>query len=84
MLKPPRSYTLTDVEAIDVMTGSRHVFTVKHDGADVEAIRYDTVCHLPEASEQFTETEAAFLIDLERRHRMAEDSDVPHLKRFYL
>ena len=63
--------TIKAVRAIDVRSGREQVFEVEHAGACVHAIRYETGADVSVRDAQFTEVEAAFLIDY-----LAEASDV--------
>lgn len=66
MLKPIREYTVTTFEALDVMSGRTIGFLAEHDGTAIFEIYYADGGRVAKNSEQFTEAEAALLIDLKR------------------
>ena len=67
-----RSYTVTEISALDVMTVDTVPFLVEHDRGSVQCIRYGDGIAIPFCSEQFTETAEAFYLD--RRYEEEEDA----------
>ena len=69
-----RTYTVTELHALDVMTADTVRFTVEHDKGHVQCIRYRDGIAVPYSSEQFTETAEAFYLD----RRFEEEQDALH------
>ncbi|MGI9173769.1 MAG: hypothetical protein ACR2GR_00420 [Rhodothermales bacterium] len=69
-----RTYTVTELHALDVMTADTVRFTVEHDEGCVQCIRYRDGIAVPFCSEQFTETAEAFYLD----RRFEEEQDAFH------
>ena len=69
-----RSYTVTSIYALDVMTADTVPFIVEHDRGSVQCIRYGDGIAVPFSSEQFTETAEAFYLD----RRFEEEQDALH------
>ena len=63
MIQERKRCGISHIEAVDVMTGRRRLFTVYHEAGRVVEIHYGDGCAVPRKSEQFTETEDAFHID---------------------
>lgn len=74
MIQERKRCGISHIEAVDVMTGRRRLFTVYHEAGRVVEIHYGDGCAVPRKSEQFTETEDAFHID--RAWQVMEESDV--------
>ena len=58
-----RTYTVTELQALDVMTADTVEFIVEHDEGSIQCIRYRDGIAVPYSSEQFTETAEAFYLD---------------------
>ena len=69
-----RTYTVTTLSALDVMTADTVPFIVEHDRGSIQCIRYRDGIAVPYNSEQFTETAEAFLLD----RRFEEEQDALH------
>ena len=69
-----RSYAVTSLHALDVMTADTVPFLVEHDQGSVQCIRYRDGIAVPYSSEQFTETAEAFYLD----RRFEEEQDAFH------